>query len=40
MNAPLLAIFGELDTPEGFQSERACDQANPGSDRKPELHED
>ena len=36
--APLLAIFGELDTPEGCQSECACDQANPGSGGTPGLH--
>jgi len=36
--APLLAIFGELDTPEGVKSECARDQANPGSGRTPGLH--
>ena len=36
--APLLAIFGELDTPEGVKANVRCDQANPRSGGTPGLH--
>jgi hypothetical protein len=36
--APLLAIFGELDTPEGVKANVRAISQNPGSGGTPGLH--